>query len=1048
MSALNEVEVHVQFRGGIDRKSDEKTVASVQLLALENAVFTKSGTLSKRNGYEELGQTITGTASVVTGAIRTAARGNELLEFTSNRCYSRVDDAQVSDVGAVFSAVPSDRPLVRTGTQQTAPDHATLGDVTVVAWEDSNGGVWWQTVSASTGRSFRAATVADANGRMPRCVPCGTNLHVYYVVQSTGLIYVLVVNPASPGAAVAPVVLIDDLNTTQPMYDACPTTRTGTPAAIAWFENGTTNIKLGYVDSSGALGSPLLGHPSAATYLNALRAATSPIALDFETIDGATLDRFAIAYVDTTPRGAVKWFSGGEVASSSTIQARGFHVVYTPSINVLRAAVALVRDAAAGTLTAWTAWEESAAAASNRFTVTTSAENTAGASGVTATVRSVGLASRAWTIGTDAFVVFVHDTTYFNTYITLRFSSAASDGFIAAGRHAPASAAGAPTRQHLPSAHVVDNVAAIALPERERLISENNDKFRETGIRLVRLDFDNDASHQTAQIGPGLYMAGGCPMHYDGRIWTEQGFHFGPELIVATPGSGGSMTSSTTYEYVSWYESTDTQGEVHRGPVSVGKLVTMGASDTQVTLTLPTLRVTQKANVRIMVARSLAAATGDTNRRFRVTSLDPTTAGGVNGYVANSTSVDTVTFIDRLSDTAIQLFDELYTDGGTLSADPVSIGSALTVFKGRLLTTDSSNGNTLRFSQFKQDGMGVEFAPELALDVDPFGGDVTALAARDDRAFVFKAGAIFTFAGDGPDDTGSSSVSGFSQPQLLPGDVGCTNPASIVLTPQGFMFQSAKGIYLLGNDGALSYVGARVEAYNNQSIRRATVMPDRTQVVFLTDSGLSLLYDHFHAQWSTFTNHEGRDAAVVGGEYHYLRTDGRLFRETIGQYSDAGTRITLKLDTAWLHMLEQLQGFQKFFDLNLLGTWISAHQLGVQYQTDYSPQWTDTIWLDATGASSSTGWITGTGANVIGQEPIAGSEYGDGQYGAGEYGGTMPGLYEWRIDLYEPAHSIRFRFQDFEADGFAGASFELTEMAITGGVIGNVRRPATAGRSA
>jgi hypothetical protein len=106
------------------------------------------------------------------------------------------------------------------------------------------------------------------------------------------------------------------------------------------------------------------------------------------------------------------------------------------------------------------------------------------------------------------------------------------------------------------------------------------------------------------------------------------------------------------------------------------------------------------------------------------------------------------------------------------------------------------------------------------------------------------------------------------------------------------------------------------------------------------------------------------------------------------------------------------------------------------------------VWYDATGLTDSTGWITGSGANIIGDDPIAGSEYGDGEYGDGEYGGTAPGLYEWRLDLYEEGHSIQFRFQDFEASGFAGASFELTELCLTGGVIGNVRRPATAGRSA
>ncbi len=1036
--ALREVELHVGFRGGVDTKTDPKAVPSVQLLALENAVFTRATSLRKRNGYEDLGQVLEGSASTVSGAIRTAVRGAELLEFTPNRCYSRqTGAAQWSDAGPVFSVVGTDRALVRTGTQQTMPDHATQGDVTVAAWEDSAGGVWW-CVEDTNGHLLKPPVQADALGIAPRCVAVGGNLHVYYALQAAGRIMVIVVDPASPSAPAAPSLLTDDLSTTNPVYDVCPTDRPIAASAIVWAENGSTNLRIGFVAQSGVLGSPLSGLPSVFTY-TAHRNAATPLAIAYVDNGGLDSDRFVVAWLANAADGKVATFNAGLVGVVA-IRLNIVSTVYTAT-NPQRIAVAAYQAAVEPVVV--TAWEEAGAVSSNRFTVTTSLDSATNVSSVLATIRSVGLASRAFVIGTDVFAVMLHDTTFFNTYLTLRLTDA-----VCVGRQVPASAGQAAARKHLPSAQVAGSVVSIALPFRERLLSENHDKFRETSIRLFTLDFDNDTSHQTAQLGPGLYMAGACPQHYDGRTWTEMGFHVGPELITAALGSGGSLTSSTTYEYFVWYESTDAAGEVHRGPVSPGLLLTLGGSQTQVTLTLPTLRVTQKTNVRIMVARSLAAKTGDAERKFRVTSLDPTTAGSANGYVANDTTVDTVSFVDRMSDSVLATFDELYTDGGILSADPVALGSSIAVFKGRLLATDPSDGNTLRFTQFKADGYGAQMAPELALSVDPFGGDITAIATRDDRAFIFKAGAIYTFVGDGPDDTGSSAVTGFAQPQLIPGDVGCTNPQSIVLIPHGFLFQSAKGIYQLGNDGSLAYVGAPVEAYNGQGVRRATVMPDRTQVVFLTDSGSTLLYDHAYGQWSIFTNHEGFDAVVVSDRYHYLRADGRMFRETIGAHTDAGARIPLLIDTAWLHMLPQLAGFQKFFVLQLLGTWVSAHQLGIQYQTDYCPQWTDTVWLDATGLASSAGWITGAGANPIGLEPIAGTNYGDGQYGAGEYGGTMPGLYEWRLALYEPGESIRFRFRDFEAAGFAGASFELSEMVLTGGAIGNVRRPMTAARSA
>src|SRR5256885_5511617 len=109
---MAEAELHFRFAGGVDTKTDEKTVPTTKLLALENGVFTRATSIKKRNGYE--------TLATIPDAIRLAQRGDaELLAFTDARAYSVSDDGFVSDTGAVYSAVGSDRPLVVTGTQQT-----------------------------------------------------------------------------------------------------------------------------------------------------------------------------------------------------------------------------------------------------------------------------------------------------------------------------------------------------------------------------------------------------------------------------------------------------------------------------------------------------------------------------------------------------------------------------------------------------------------------------------------------------------------------------------------------------------------------------------------------------------------------------------------------------------------------------------------------------------------------------------------------------------------------------------------------------------------
>lgn len=1034
-----------RFAAGVSTKEDPKSVTMPKLLVLENAVFSRATSLIKRNGLADLGQTIEGQTATVTGAIRMAKRGNELLEFTPNRCYSRESGAaQWSDVGAVFSAVGADRPLVTTGTDQTMIDQAENDGVRVVAWEDSAGGVWWSVVDATSGRVYRAAAQADAGGISPRCVAVGSNLHVYWANAAGGTINVLVVSPGAPAAAVTAQVVTVDLSLADPFYDVAPTTRIDTPAVIAWCDSASTGIRVGYMDQSGVISSFLFGDPSSITFA-AARTASTPLGIAYVNVDGANADRFALAYV-SGGNAKVEFFTGG-AAGSANITASVGYTAYAPTSVFLRCGVTLLRDATAGTITAWTAWEESAVADTNHYVRVVSVEIAAGSSGVLGTIKSVGLVAKPFSIGTDVFATTVHPTTSFNTYLTFKLSGIDVDqGPIPVGRHLPGSAAGLPARKHIASSVVANSVASFALAMRQRLVSENNDKFLETAPRLAELDFDNDQSHQAAEFGKGLYMAGACPMHYDGRRWTELGFHIGPEVITAVTAGGGSMTAGTVYEYRAWYEWTDAQGEVHPGPTSPGILVTMGATDTQVTLTLPTCRLTRKLGVRIMVARSVAGSDGNASQLWRVTSLDTSTVGAANGYVANVLASDSVSFLDRMSDTTLQTFDELYTDGGILSNDPTPLGAAIARGKDRLFASDPSDPTIVRYSQPFADGFGVQWPPDLFLRIDLQGGSVQGLGAIDNRIIIWTERQIWTFAGDGPDQTGGTDSSGFSRPQLVPGgDIGCTDPQSIVFTPRGYMFKSPQGIWELGGDSSINYRGAPVEGFNSQTIRRAVQLPDRTQVLFLTDSGKSLLYDYLFDQWSTFTNYEGHDCAVVDGRLYMIRTDDRVFAETVGVYSDNGTRIRLRIETAWIHMVEYLQGFQKFFNFHLLGTWVSAHQLGVQYQTDYTPGWTDAVWFDATGETSPTDWISGS--NVVGTEPISGTEYNSGQYGDGVYGGTAPGEYAWRLDLYEVGQSIQFRFEDFERVGLFGPSFELTELVITGGVLGTVRKPMTAGRS-
>jgi hypothetical protein len=425
---LNEQQVAIRFAGGIETKMDEKAVPAAKLLVLENGVFTKAISISKRNGYTSRSRDVDGSGTALDGMLALGRRDEELLAFTASRCYSYQADADAwQDAGACVAALATDRPAVKTGTQQTSPDHATNGGISVFAWEDSRGGVWCTVEDATSGRVCLVPNQLDALGIMPRCIPVGNMLHVYWIRTSAGPsweIHVAVINPTVPSTTPFTAILTYDASPTNTVYDACQTNFDTGAALMVWAEAATTNFRLGFVDPSGVLGSPATGYPSVITE-GSINAA-SPI---------------ACAYIDDVAAVVAEKLDGNTYLFRYDSGLVGG--VLAPSLltGVVGQRATAVFDAV-GLL--WFAVDESGAIPSQNRTYTGS-YNTATGTVTTRTIRSVSLASRAFAnTGGDAFAVFVHDTTYFNTYVTFRLGDYAPTG----ARSRPRAAL--PARTHVP----------------------------------------------------------------------------------------------------------------------------------------------------------------------------------------------------------------------------------------------------------------------------------------------------------------------------------------------------------------------------------------------------------------------------------------------------------------------------------------------------------------------------------------------------------------------------------------------------------------------
>lgn len=1022
----------ITFSGGIETKQDSKQVPTTKLLTLENATFIKQTTLAKRNGYEALSRLIDGGSSEYGTPVGLGSRDDELLLFTSARCYSyRPSVDRWVDTGEVASVQATEPPIARTGTHQTMPDHATKSGVTAVAWEDSRGGVYASVVESGTGRILLAETLLDASGQSPRCVPCGTVLHIYWLRPSSNRIYVAIVNPVSPSTTPTPSILTDDLSATNAVYDACDAGSfysSINPAIMAWAQNGG-GYRVGYVHPSGVLGSPVTGLASVATWPDTI---TGPIAI---AVDRTGSNRIAVAFVGSVPQ--VRWLTSTSL-TTSPVSVMATSTVATWNRIVVEIVGSLPDSSG---IAAWWAGEiDDTRDDLNRIEAGQIVDSGAvPVASETRLLRGHGLVSRAFYDDGHIYALVGHAVQFYPYAACVRISGDNfGGGSVTASfyRSVVGQLPGLPTRAHVASVQPVDPDAsglsrnhAACVNYRIQLDSENGDQFGETGIKLATLDFDAETAYQSVELGRGLWLASAAPQHYDGRRWAEAGFHTAPDVAlgvaVVAQGAAGALGAGK-YLYRLVYEEIDALGELHQGATSAPFSVTIIASK-KINVTIPTYRLTSKRRVRIGVFRSEANAEGtiDTIPFYRVTSLDPTVTGD-NGYVANDPTVDSISFVDNMTDAVLLTKEPLYTNGGILSNDPSPMrGDALAGGKSRLFWTDSTEPNVIRYSQERDGEIAVESPIALKLKTDPYGGRVVALGVMDGNVYAFAETSIYGFGGPGPLANPSAGNESFSPPELVTGDVGCKSPNSICQSPVGIVFQSEKGIKLLDRQRQVQDIGADVYRYNDQTVTRATLLPDRHQIVFLTDAGMTLLYnygagpdDPSRGQWSTFTNHEGIDARVIGGVYYYLRTDGRVFRETPGQYRDDNSHIPMVIETAWIKMAGYLQGWQRVLWALFLGEWKSSHTLVVRYRIDYNPGYSAPLELDV-------------------DSNINPRDYGDGPYGSGVYGnGTEDSTrYQRAIHYNLVGQAIQFRIEDVEPTDEFGASFELSELLLIGGVL-------------
>lgn len=917
--ALNKQPISLPMGVGIDTKTDKKQVQVGKLLALSNAVFQTGGLLQKRNGYLQL-------PSINDLTVNTLSTFSASLTAVGTHLYNLVPENNTWYNKGVISSVQLDvLPIVRSATSQSQQDAAiSPSGLICTAWADSDATSKYQILDGASGQVVYKASL-PSTATVARTFVLGNYFIVTFlatVSAATHLQYIAIpiLTPTVPGTATDIATNVAALTSG---YDGKVANNS---LYIAWSSTGP-NIRI--------------------TAMNSALSIRSPV-----TIASRTATKISVT-ADTSTSTPTIWLTYWDTTNSNLYAA-----AFTSTLLVVLASTVLVNsativqvasNATGGVLTVFyqnhLTYSYSSAVTDTVTTITCTSAGVVGSPSII--IRGASLASKAFILENVQYVMAAYGSNnaanqkFQPTY----FLSDVQGNLIA--KLAYSNAFGYPSNQVLPAANVDGAAVKISYLFKDLITPVNKEQgvantagiYSQTGINLVTFSVNTDPMVNVETAG-SLHFAGGFVWQYDGDTPVEHGFHVWPEDILATwSATGGSMaakpdgaTNTNAYFYQVTYEWTDAAGNIHRSAPSIPIAVTTSGSGTSgsVVLNVPTLRLTYKKinKVRVVIYRWSVAQ----EAYYQVTS--------VSSPLLNNPNVDSVAYTDTLADSSILGNQLIYTTGNVVENIAAPGCKDIALYKTRAFIPDAEDENLLWYSKQTIENTPVEFNDVFTLFLSPTigsqgsTGKVKVIAPMDDKNIFFKPNAIYYNTGNGPDNTGGNND--FSDPQFITSNVGCDNPQSIVFQPQGLMFQSDKGIWLLGRDLSTNYIGAPVEAYNDATVLSANAIPGTNQVRFTLDNGITLMYDYYYGQWGTFKGISALSSTLYEGLHTYLNSRGEVFQENPGSYLDGSNPVLIDFTTPWIK-LAGLQGYERFYQLTLLGEYLSPFKLNVQLCYDYNP---------------------------------------------------------------------------------------------------------------
>lgn len=474
---------------------------------------------------------------------------------------------------------------------------------------------------------------------------------------------------------------------------------------------------------------------------------------------------------------------------------------------------------------------------------------------------------------------------------------------------------------------------------------------------------------QCTRMGGSVYFAGGLLYQFDGDRTFENNFIKAPWLSGrATTGGAGWGAAYTKWAEQHIYlqavfETVLDNGEIVRSATSnildikLNGTLDVTPPDTSVVINVepPTLRMQSYGSTRIpktiVTLYGSAEPNGQTLYRwfpFEIYYANPTSdrwgtfVGEIDAttpisFTINGTAAPYGPPADLYYPNAAGVIEELqrheiiYNDSGELDNDPPFGGcSCLASHKDRLWVAGGDDPEVVWYSKERVDGRPMEFSIGQQIRIPS--SEVVALASLDDALIVFCRHAIFAVYGDGPNATGDGS-SGFFTVVPISTTVGCNGPSSVVATPDGVMFRSEIGMYLLNRGRQLIPVPQVQDtiALSNVPVH-SYVVPQKQQARFLVnyvnptndqETTDMLVYDWDAKKWATwrYTAFPVLGGATLGDSIYHI--DGYILKEDPAVWYDVGFPYYQSLQWGWLSF-GRLNGYKRLHKMGILmqpNTW-------------------------------------------------------------------------------------------------------------------------------